>query len=253
MEFDGRVAIVTGGASGIGAACVAALVGAGARVTVADIQEQAGHAQAARRGADRARFIRTDVSRAADAERCVAATLDAFGRVDIVVINAGIFVYKPLHEFSEAEWDLVLDVNLKGVFLMSKFAIPHLIATGGGSIVNISSVHAGATAAKVASYAASKAGMLGLTRGMALDYGADKLRVNAIMPGAIDTPLSRRNAIEAGVAAEDIEASWASLSPLGRHGLPEDIANMVVYLCGDGARFITGSAFAVDGGLLAGI
>ena len=130
MEFDGRVAIVTGGASGIGAACVAALVGAGARVTVADIQDQAGRAQAARHGADRARFIHTDVSRAADAERCVAATLDAFGRVDIVINNAGTFVYKPLHEFTEAEWDLVLDVNLKGVFLMSKYAIPRLLEAG---------------------------------------------------------------------------------------------------------------------------
>ena len=119
--------------------------------------------------------------------------------------------------------------------------------------MNISSVHADATAAKVASYAASKAGILGLTRGMALDYGPDRIRVNAIMPGAIDTPLSRRNAIEAGVPSEEIETSWASVSALGQHGVPEDIAPLVVYLCSDKARFITGSAFAVDGGLLAGI
>ncbi len=251
MDLEDHVAIVTGGASGIGAACVDALAADGARVTVADIQDEAGRAKADEHGAGRALFAHTDVSRAADAERCVEATVETFGRLDILVNNAGTFVYKPLHEYSEAEWDLVLDVNLKGMFLLGKFAIPHLRAAGGGSIVNMASVHAQATTANLTSYAASKAGILGLTRAMALDYGPDGIRVNAIVPGAIDTPLSRRNAVEAGIAEADIEASWAPIHALGHHGQPADVAHMVVFLCTDKARFITGSAFAVDGGLLA--
>ena len=252
MALDGKVAIVTGGARGIGGACVDALTAAGARVMIADILSAEAKARVATLGVHRTQFVRTDVTKSAEVEVCVARTIDAFGRLDIIVNNAGTFVYKLMHEYTEAEWDMVLGVNLKSIFLTGKYGIPHMVANGGGAIVNIASVHAERTATKVASYAASKAGVVGLTRGMALDYGPHGIRVNAVLPGAVDTPLSRRNAIEAGVAEDQIEVEWLKLHPIGFFGMPPDIARVVVFLCSDDARFMTGSAVTVDGGLLAG-
>lgn len=255
-EFDGRVALVTGGAMGIGRGIAGGFAAAGAAVAVADVNADAATELAS--GEERAgrRAIATvgDVADARDAERMVAETVSAFGRLDVLVNNAGILPpdwYYRIEETPEEVWDRILDVNLKGMFLMSKAAIPMIRAAGGGVIVNIASVQALQSAPRIPSYAASKGGVLSLTRQMALDYARENIRVVAVCPGTIDSELVRAKARAGGGDVEKAVRRMGALHPLGRIGRPEDIANAVLFLASDRASFITGEYLNVDGGFMA--
>ena len=255
-EFDGRVALVTGGALGIGKGIVQGFAREGAGVSIADIDADA----AARLVAEvesaggRAIAVIGDVSAAADAERMVAETVAGLGRLDILVNNAGI---QPMDAYFRVEdtpvevWDRITGVNLKGVFLMSKFALPRIREAGGGAIVNMASVQGLQSMPKVGSYAASKGGVLSLTRNMALDYAPEGIRVNAICPGTIDSEMVRSAARAEGGEMEANLVRYGAVHPLGRIGTPEDIAQAAMFLAGDRGSFITGEHLNVDGGFMA--
>jgi NAD(P)-dependent dehydrogenase (short-subunit alcohol dehydrogenase family) len=255
-EFDGRAVIVTGGALGIGRGIANGFAAAGAMVAIADINHEAADKLAVelRAAGARATTVIGDVSKASDAERMVNAATEQLGRLDVLVNNAGILpidCYFTVEETPEEVWDRILAVNLKGVFLMSKYAIPRLRATGGGVIVNMSSVQGLQSMPRVPSYAASKAGILSLTRNMALDYARERMRVVAIGPGTIDSELVRELARAEGGDVEANVRRYGSFHPLGRIGTPADIANAVLFLASERASFITGEYLTVDGGFMA--
>ena len=250
--FDGKVVIVTGGAHGIGLATAAEFAREGASVTVVD--EQAGDAAIASLGEGRGIFVPADVAKAADCQRVVDATVAAYGGVDVLFNNVGI---QPLESYADVEgtteemWDRVLAVNLRSYFLMSKYAIPRIRSRGGGVIINTASVQGLQSQKLVPAYAASKGGILSLTRQMALDYAAENIRVLAVNPGTIDTEMVRASAaMEPGDPEETVQA-WGKGHPLGRVGLGVDIANVVLFLASDKAEFMTGEYVNVDGGYMA--
>jgi NAD(P)-dependent dehydrogenase (short-subunit alcohol dehydrogenase family) len=255
--FEGRRAVVTGGALGIGRGIVRGLSAEGCRVAVADLDGQAAAALVEELGASGREAVAVvgDVSRADDAARMIGEAADRLGGIDILVNNAGIQPtdwYFRIEDMPEEVWDRILGVNLKGVFLMSKFAIPHIRKGGpGGVIVNMASVQGLQSMPGVPAYAASKGGILSLTRNMALDYAPEGIRVVAVCPGTIDSELVRDLARAEG---GDIDANlerYGAFHPLGRIGRPEDVADAVVFLASDRASFITGSALNVDGGFMA--
>jgi meso-butanediol dehydrogenase / (S,S)-butanediol dehydrogenase / diacetyl reductase len=242
-----RSVIVTGGAYGIGRAIVKRLAADEASVVVADINEQRGRELAgATRGTE---FFQTDVRDEKQIEALVEFTLKRFGRLDVVICNAGIERYKRADEYTTEDWTAIIDTNLRASFLLAKQAYPHLRESR-GCIVFISSVQAFANERNISIYGSSKSGLMGLMRGMALDFAADGVRVNAVCPGATMTGM-----MEAALASErDPEATLKALSaaiPLGRIGQPEDIANAVAFLSSEQASFITGTYLVVDGGTLA--
>jgi NAD(P)-dependent dehydrogenase (short-subunit alcohol dehydrogenase family) len=257
--FEGRAVLVTGGALGIGRGIAEAFVAAGASVAIADIDGAAAADAATEIAADgegRRRVIQTigDVSVAADAERMVAETVAAFGRLDVLVNNAGIAPlewYGRVEDISEAIWDRTLDVNLKGMFLMSRATLPHIRAAGGGTIINIASVQGLQSMPRVAAYAASKGGVLSLTRAMALDHAHEGIRVVAICPGTIDSAMVRAIARAEGGDEEANVRRYGAAHPLGRIGTPADIGAAAVFLASDAASFITGEHLNVDGGFMA--
>jgi NAD(P)-dependent dehydrogenase (short-subunit alcohol dehydrogenase family) len=251
MKLENKVAIVTGAGKGIGSGIAKVFSKEGAKVVVVDWDEEAGKktAEEIRQSGGDALFVNCDVSNEEQVKAMVQASLDKYDRIDVLVNNAGIGVYKPVLEATSEDWDRCLAVNLKGVFLCSKYAIPHMQTVGKGAIVNISSVHAHATVNGVAPYAASKGGITALTRNMAIDYGP-AIRVNAIAPGWVLTPL-----IQSIFDSYDDPAEQQRLveqrQVMKRIGRPEDIGHAAAFLASDEASFITGTQLFVDGGLTA--
>jgi NAD(P)-dependent dehydrogenase (short-subunit alcohol dehydrogenase family) len=250
--LQGKVALVTGGASGIGRATAELFAQEGAAVVIVDIQTAEGEstATALQTRGSRALFLQADVTSAADCERAVAGTVAAFGRLDIVFNNAGIIRRATVLETTEVEWDRVMAVNVRSIFLMCKYAIPVLARGGGGSIINTGSGWGLKGGANAVSYCASKGAVVNMTRALAIDHGAQKIRVNAICPGDTDTPMLRNEASQLG-QAEDRFLAEAADRPLGRYAQPVEIAQAVLFLASDAASYVTGTAFVVDGGGLA--
>lgn len=247
-RLSGKVALVTGGAVGIGAACVRRMVAAGARVAVVDLPDGPGRRLVAELGDD-TRFFPADVSVEADVAAAITATVAAFGRLDILVNNAGIAgPNKPTHELTEAEWDRVQAVNVKGVFFGTKHAIAPLRAAGGGSIINLSSIYGLVGAPDVPPYHASKGAVRLMSKTDALLYAADRIRVNSIHPGFIWTPMVEQHVASMGGDPEQHRREVGALHPLGHMGDPDDIAWGVVYLASDESKFVTGSELVIDGG-----
>jgi NAD(P)-dependent dehydrogenase (short-subunit alcohol dehydrogenase family) len=253
MRLSGKVALVTGGASGIGRVTALLLASEGAAVAVMDL-DGAGAEEVAREirsGGGRALALAGDVSCAADCQRAVARTVDELGRLDILFNNAGIIRRADVLGTSEEEWDRAMAVNVKSVFLMSKYAIPVMARAGGGAIVNAGSGWGLVGGRNAASYCASKGAVVNLTRAMALDHGGQNVRVNCVCPGDTDTGMLRDEARQLGESEERFLAGAAD-RPLGRMGRPEEVAQAVLYLVSDASSFVTGTTLVVDGGGLAG-
>ena len=248
--LDGKVALVTGAASGIGRATALAMAREGANIVVADVVVEAGEetARLIREGGGEGRFIRADVSREAEVEALIGAAVDAYGRLDCAHNNAGVEgVIARTADFTEELWDQVIDVNLKGVWLCMKHEIRQMLAQGGGAIVNTASA-AGLVGGPTAPYSASKHGVVGLTKSAAIEYARLGIRVNAVCPGVIRTPMLQR---AFRMSEQELEARMTTIEPIGRLGSPEEVAEAVVWLCSDAASFVTGVAMPVDGGLVA--
>jgi len=251
MDFKGKVAIVTGGGSGIGKACSQEFVEKNAAVAVVDRDAKAGEETAAelKKKGGKAEFFQVDVASASEVEALVPKVVSAFGGIDILVNNAGIQRYGTVTTISEKDWDEVLNVNLKGAFLMSKYVIPQMLERGGGSIVITGSVQSVGAQRNSVHYVVSKHGLLGLARCIALDYGKQNIRANCVLPGAIDTPMLRW-AANLDSNPEKVLEACDSLHIRGKMGRPEEVAHVIVFLASDQASFMTGSAVMVEGGLL---
>jgi NAD(P)-dependent dehydrogenase (short-subunit alcohol dehydrogenase family) len=249
QAFAGRVAMITGASSGIGKAAALQFAAAGARVALgarrADLCEETVR-EIEQRGGE-ALFLVTDVALAADARRLADAAAEHWGRLDFAINNAAFEGTSDvaLADYDEQTFDRVIAVNLKGVFLAMKYAIPHMLKQGGGSIVNVSSVAGLVGARHLSAYVASKHGVIGLTKAAAIEYASAGIRVNAICPGVIQTAMADR------IFAKRDPARVADLHPLGRVGTPEEIADAVLWLCSEKSSFVTGAALPVDGGFTA--
>jgi NAD(P)-dependent dehydrogenase (short-subunit alcohol dehydrogenase family) len=248
-----KTLIVTGGAYGIGRAVVRYFAARGYAVAIADIDSDKGRAleDAIRREGGGALYIRTDVTDEDSVRGLMERVITEWGRIDVLCNNAGIEIYHAAHEYSSAEWDRVLDTNLRGGFLCAKYALPELRRSQ-GAIVNIASVQAVASERNLSAYAASKAGLLAFTRGMAIEYARDGVRVNAVCPGAVHTGLMESYLASQGDQQAMIRAMSEAI-PMGRIGRPEDIASVVWFLASPEASYVTGAFLAVDGGVLAKI
>lgn len=243
MRFKDKVVIVTGGASGIGEASVRAFAREGAKVVIADYAEH-GQALADELGADKALFIKIDVTDFEAVQAMIAQTVTKFGRLDVMFANAGIAADAPVDELEESAWQRTIDINLSGVYLCDKYAIQQFLKQGGGVIVNCGSIHSHVGKRGVTAYAAAKGGVKLLTQTLSVDYGDKGIRVNAVCPGYIDTPLLKD-------IPDDIKEKLVALHPMGRLGRAEEVANAVLFLASDEASFVTGSSLMVDGGYTA--
>jgi NAD(P)-dependent dehydrogenase (short-subunit alcohol dehydrogenase family) len=248
LGLGDRAAFVTGGAQGIGRAIVERLLAEGARVAFVDVDEAAGARAVAEIGAgERLVFTSCDVQSEDEVKAAIAGAIARFDHLDVLVNNAGINSYGDATTMAEDDWDRVFAVDLKAAWLCTKHALPALISSGHGAIVNISSIHATLTIPGFFPYGAAKAGLLGLTRSLALDYGPRNVRVNAVSPGYIRTRLTQE-----WLDLQDdpsLEERVLALQPLGRIGDPADVASLVAYLASDEAGYISGATFAIDGGL----
>ncbi|MGO4816886.1 SDR family oxidoreductase [Flavobacterium sp. W22_SRS_FP1] len=248
FEFKNKVAIVTGGSSGIGRATALAFAKKGAKVVVVDWKENTETIDLIKKSGGEALFIKCDVSKSSEVKVMVEKTLATFGRLDYAFNNAGIEGDSaPVQDCSEENWDKTIGVNLKGVWLCMKHEIPEMIKQGKGVIVNCSSVAGLVGFSGLPAYVASKHGVIGLTKTSALECAKLGVRVNAVCPGVIQTPMIDR------LTGNDKEAieQFTNLEPVGRFGQAEEIANAVIWMCSDGASFVTGHAMAVDGGFVA--
>jgi NAD(P)-dependent dehydrogenase (short-subunit alcohol dehydrogenase family) len=256
-EFSGKVAIVAGGALGIGRAAARKLAAGGASVVIcSDREDQVERTVEELRGEDlEVRGTRADVTSAADMRSLVDSAVDLYGGVDVLVNSAGVQRYGTVVETEEEVWDEVLDVNLKGIYLASRHAIPEMKKRGGGAIVNLSSVQAFASQKGVAAYTASKGGINALTRAMALDHAEENIRVNAVCPASVDTPMLRWSAdlFKGDKSVEETLEEWGKMHPVGRIARPEEVAEVIVFLASPRASFVTGGDYKVDGGMLAAL
>ncbi len=250
MRFDNKVALVTGAAKGIGAGIAGRFVDSGAAVVLFDIDGQGVRDLATRLcGRGRAMPVEGDVARENDVEQAVARAVAEYGSLDVLVNNAGIEVAGRITDYTTQQWDHQIGVNLKGAFLFAKHAIRHMRGRG-GAIVNIASVHAFVSYPGSAAYDASKAGLVALTRTLALDHGREGIRVNAICPGYIDTPMTEEWLANVPDREETVRQMLA-VHPLGRIGTSLDVAEATLFLASDAASFITGTCLVVDGGMTA--
>lgn len=250
MRLEGKVALVTGGTSGIGAATAVLFAEEGAKVTITGRDETRGAevVGAIRAAGSEGLFVKADVRLAADCDRAVAETVEAFGGLHVLYNNAGVYVANDTLGCSEEEWDAQVDTSLKGAFLMSKAALPHMIAAGGGSIVHCSSGWGLVGGAKGVAYCAAKGGMVLMTKAMAIDHGPQGIRVNAVCPGDTETPMEYADARNQGLTWEEFVEQAVEGRAIPRMGRPEEVARAVLYLASDESSFVTGVALPVDGG-----
>ena len=251
MDLGNKVAIVTGGAKGIGLASAECMLRHGAEVMIVDWSEEAASdgkksLAALSKGVD---SVIADISKAADAERAIRAAVDRFGGIDVLVNNAGIQTFGDPVTTTEEVWDRTMNVNLKGHWLMSKYAIPEMLKRGKGSIVNVSSVQGLASQKNVVAYSTSKHAMIGLTRSMAVDMASRNVRVNCVCPGTVNTPMIQ-SIIELDADPEKLKKILDNMHPLGRIAQPSEIGEVIAFLASDRASFMTGSIVVVDGGLI---
>ncbi len=247
--LDGKVALVTGGASGIGRSAAVLYAQNGAKVVVSDVDEAGGKetVRMVEQASGAAAFVRADVASPQDCQRLVDAAVEQYGRLDIAFNNAGIGgESNPVADYSIEGWQKVISINLSGVFYCMKFEIPAMLKVGGGAIVNMSSILGQVGFASSPAYVAAKHGVVGLTRAAALDYAQQGVRVNAVGPGFISTPM-----IAAAQQDQQMNDMLVSMHPIGRLGRPEEVAELVIWLSSDKASFITGSYYPVEGGYLA--
>lgn len=253
-RLDGKVAVVTGGALGIGEACCRLMAREGAAVAVADVKDEEGRAvaRAIETAGGTARFWHLDVTGEANVERVCREVADAFGKLDVMVANAGIAgTNKPIDALTVEEWNEVIAVNVTGVFLCTKHAIPHMRRAGGGSIINLSSIYGLISAPDIPPYHASKGAVRLMSKTDALLYATERIRVNSVHPGYIWTPLVENFGKSMGFSAEAFRNELGGRHPVGHVGEPDDIAWGVVYLASDESRFVTGAELVIDGGYTA--
>ena len=249
MRLADKVAMITGGASGIGQATALLFAKEGAKIVVADVNETGSHetVDQIRSAGGKAISVLTDVTSAKDVEALVQSACNAYDKLDVLFTGAGIAMRLPVVELPEEDWDRCIAINLKGIYLCCKYAIPEMIKNGEGAIISVSSIYGIVGSKNRAAYLASKGGVANLTRGMALDYAADNIRVNCICPGFTDTPLVRNI-----VKTQAEYQALAEQHPMSRLATPLDIAYGALYLASDEASFVTGIALPIDGGYTAG-
>lgn len=256
-DFFGKVAVVTGGGLGIGRAAARKLAQEGASVVLcSDREEQVERTVEELRGENlEVRGLRADVTSSADVKGLVGFAAETYGGVDVLINAAGVQRYGTVVDTDEETWDEVLAVNLKGMYLTAKHVIPEIRGRGGGSIVNVSSVQAFASQTNVAAYTASKGGVNALTRAMALDHAQENIRVNAVCPASVDTPMLRWAAdlFKGDKGVDQVVGEWGTMHPLGRVARVEEVAEVVAFLAGPKASFVTGGEYKVDGGMLAAL
>ena len=252
LSLDGQVALVTGAASGIGRGIALRLAEMGAFVAVLDIDDHKGCTTVAEieTAGGHSTFLKCDVRSSSDCRRAVEAVIEEKNKIDILCNCAGIAIRKDIVELTEEEWDLVLDVTLKGIYLLSHEVVPHMIRRGGGSIINIGSGWSLKGGPRAAAYCAAKGGAVNLTRAMAIDHGKHNIRVNCVCPGDVETPMLLSECTQLGENRESFMREAAN-RPLARVGTPNDIANAVLFLASPMSSWITGAALVVDGGGLA--
>ncbi|AME07039.1 dihydroanticapsin 7-dehydrogenase [Bacillus siamensis] len=252
MNLTDKTILITGGASGIGYAAVQAFLNQQANVVVADIDEAQGEAMIRKENNDRLHFVRTDITDEPACQNAIRSAADKFGGLDVLINNAGIEIVAPIHEMELSDWNKVLNVNLTGMFLMSKHALKYMLKSGKGNIINTCSVGGVVAWPDIPAYNASKGGVLQLTRSMAVDYAKHNIRVNCVCPGIIDTPLNEKSFLENNEGTlEEIKKEKAKVNPLLRLGKPEEIANVMLFLASDLSSYMTGSAITADGGYTA--
>ncbi len=252
LSLNGKTAIITGAASGIGLATASLFADMGARVALIDINESAGKNAATeiRKRGGKVKFFHSDISSDNECKNTIKAIHEEFGKIDILFNNAGVIKRKNIIDLEEQDWDQVIDVNLKGIYLVSRHVIPIMIQGNGGGIINTGSGWGLRGGSNALAYCASKGGVVNMTRAMAIDLGKHGIRVNCVCPGDIDTPMLRGEAHQLGVNEEEFLKEAAN-RPISRVGMPQDVAYAVLFLASDLSTWVTGSTLVVDGGGIA--